>query len=50
MPVTFVIDLGTSMCSSEYDKFNYYFNAIEKAKQGFSDAQGSEEIRAELLA
>ena len=42
LPLTFVIDLGTSMAGIEYDKFHYYFNVIEKFKQQYNDAKGNE--------
>ena len=35
IPVTFVIDLGTSMCQHEFDKFCYFFNMIEKFKDQY---------------
>ena len=31
------------MCGTEYDKFRYYFNVIEKSKQAYFDARGNDE-------
>ena len=49
LPLTFVIDLGTSMCSTEYDKFNYYFNSVEKFKNAYNDVKHDEELKADVL-
>ena len=49
MPITFVIDLGTSMCSSEYDKFNYFFNMIEKTKPAYGEAMSNPDTKSEIL-
>ena len=49
LPVTFVIDLGSTACQTEFDKFCRYFNTIEKAKQPFSDA-GTKDAQAEVLS
>ena len=48
LPLTFVIDLGTSMASTEYDKFHYYFNAIEKFKSTYNNARDKDE-KSEVL-
>ena len=49
LPVTFVIDLSNTLCQNEFDKFCYYFNAIEKSKQLFQDA-ATEDERADVLS
>lgn len=38
IPITFVIDLGTSMCQHEFDKFCYYFNMVEKVRDQYLDS------------
>ena len=49
IPITFVIDLGTSLCQQEFDKFTYYFNMIEKFKEPYAE-QHSEEGKLEVIA
>ena len=49
LPLTFVIDLGTSMCGMEYDKFHYFFNVIEKYRQQFIEMKGNDEQQAQIL-
>ena len=38
IPLTFVIDLGTSLCQQDFDKFCYYFNMVEKFKEQYLEA------------
>ena len=43
LPVTFVIDLGNTLCQNEFDRFCYYFNTIEKNKPLYEAAANDEE-------
>ena len=43
LPVTFVIDLGNTLCQNEFDRFCYYFNTIEKNKPLYEAAKNEEE-------
>jgi len=36
IPLTFIIDLGTSLCQQDFDKFVHYFNVVEKSKEQFN--------------
>ena len=49
IPITFVIDLGTTLCQHEFDKFCYYFNMVEKHKDQYNSC-GDAESQAETLS
>jgi len=49
IPITFVIDLGTSQCQSEFEKFVYYFNMIDKFQEGYQQAS-DDPAKQEVLA
>lgn len=51
IPITFVLDLGTTLCQQEFDKFTYYFNIIEKSRDQYTAANGDtekEEVMAQM--
>jgi len=43
IPITFILDLGTTLCQQEFDKFTYYFNIIEKSKESYIEAANDDE-------
>lgn len=49
IPITFAIDLGTTLCQHEFDKFNYYFNMVEKHKEQYNAGRDAE-AKAEILS
>ncbi len=38
IPLTFIIDLGTSLCQQDFDKFVHFFNVLEKSKEPYAEA------------